>query len=314
MDNTNTRSFRKGLRNRRVVDRLFHSLFTVSAIIAGAMLVLIFVFVAARGVIVFLPSYEYGNLSIVKFLFGSLWRQDQAIYGVGFIIINTLLVSLFAAILAFPLSVLSALFIVRIAGPRLRSAMTTVVEVLAAIPSVVYGVFAAGSISSWVEELAKLFGVTTFGGNSGLTAVILLTLMIYPTMTALAVTSIRAVPASLEHASLALGASVTQTNFNVILPAARSGIIAGLILGLGRAFGEATAVSMVAGNAMSGPSWNPFDITRTLTSTILAGLKETSGLDYDVRFSVGIVLMIVILIFNALIQRVRKRIGGQIHD
>ena len=116
-------------------------------------------------------------------------------------------------------------------------------------------------------------------------------------------------PKELEHGSLALGASPTQTNFKVVLVSAKSGIFAGLILGLGRAFGEATAVSMVAGNKMYGPTTNLFDITRTLTSTMLAGLKETTGLDYDIRFSVGIVLMILILFTNFLINKVIARIG-----
>ena len=110
--------------------------------------------------------------------------------------------------------------------------------------------------------------------------------------------------------SLALGASRTQTNFKVVLTSAKSGIFAGLVLGLGRAFGEATAVSMVAGNAQSGPTWNLFLPTRTLTSTMLSGLKETTGLDYDIRFSVGIVLMIIVIITNLSIQVAKNKTGG----
>ena len=117
-----------------------------------------------------------------------------------------------------------------------------------------------------------------------------------------------------ELGSLALGASRTQTNFKVVLSAAKSGIFAGLVLGLGRAFGEATAVSMVAGNAMTGPTWNLFDITRTLTSTMLSGLKETTGLDYDIRFSVGIILMIIVLLTNLAIQYIKRKIGGVTND
>lgn len=138
---------------------------------------------------------------------------------------------------------------------------------------------------------------------------ILLAIMVFPTMTSLAIVAINAVPKELTEGSLALGATTTQTNFRVVLTSAKSGIFAGLILGLGRAFGEATAVSMVAGNAMIGPTLNPFDTTRTLTSTMLAGLKETQGLDYDIRFSVGIVLMAVILLTNLGIHYVKDRIG-----
>ena len=109
---------------------------------------------------------------------------------------------------------------------------------------------------------------------------------------------------------MALGATKTQTNFKVVLTSAKSGIFAGAILGLGRAFGEATAVSMVAGNKLYGPTFNLFDITRTLTSTMLAGLKETSGLDYDIRFSVGIVLLVVIFVSNFILNKVKDKVGN----
>ena len=125
----------------------------------------------------------------------------------------------------------------------------------------------------------------------------------------MSVTAIKAVDKDLEQASLALGATKTQTNFKIVLTAAKSGIFAGAILGLGRAFGEATAVAMVAGNKLFGPTFNPFDITRTLTSTMLVGLKETTGLDYDIRFSVGLVLIAVIFISNWILNMVKKRVG-----
>ena len=187
--------------------------------------------------------------------------------------------------------------------------MTTVVELLGSVPSVVYGVFASGTIVSIVDTIAQAFGIRSWGGNSSLAVILLLAIMIYPTITMISIAAIRGVPKELENGSLALGASPTQTNFKVVLASAKSGIFTGLILGLGRAFGEATAVSMVAGNKMFGPSFNLFDITRTLTSTMLAGLKETSGLDYDIRFSVGIVLMLIILMTNYLINRVKSRVG-----
>nr|MDA3932014.1 ABC transporter permease subunit [Mycoplasmatota bacterium] len=110
--------------------------------------------------------------------------------------------------------------------------------------------------------------------------------------------------------SLALGATKTQTNFKVVLTSAKSGIFTAAILGVGRALGEATAVSLVAGNARSGPSFGFFETTATLTSTMLQGLKETIGLDYDIRFSVGIVLMVVIVLTNAILNFVKRRIGN----
>lgn len=291
------------------VDAMFKVIFRSAGLISAIFIVLIFIFILEKGIRVFLPGYEYGQQNFIKFLTGLEWRQDIGSYGVGFIIINTLISSLGATIISFPLSVLSALFIVKIAPKKLSEVMTTVVELLAAIPSVVYGVFASGIIVHLVENLANTLGYRSWGGNSMLAVILLLAIMIYPTITMLSIAAIKAVPKELEHGSLALGASPTQTNFKVVLTSAKSGIFAGLILGLGRAFGEATAVSMVAGNKMFGPTFNLFDITRTLTSTMLAGLKETTGLDYDIRFSVGIVLMIIILITNYAINRVKARIG-----
>ncbi len=300
----------KGKTRRRITNQIFLTLFKICGGIAALMIVLIFIFILQRGIQVFLPGYEYGKISLWDFLTGMTWRQDQGIYGVAFIVVNTITTAIFAGLISFPIAVLTALFIVKIVPKRIRQIFVTTVELLAAIPSVVYGVFAAGSITSLVVRIAGFFGYTTRGGISALAVILLLAIMIFPTICVLAITAIQAVDKNIELGSLALGASQTQTNFKVVLTSAKSGIFAGLILGLGRAFGEATAVSMVAGNAMSGPTWNIFDATRTLTSTMLAGMHETTGLDYDVRYSAGIILMIVILFTNWLIHIVRKRIGG----
>ncbi len=304
----------KGKRRRQVVNLTFLGLSRISAALAALMILFIFVFVIGRGIQVFLPDYANGQVDIATFLTGMVWRQDQGVYGLAFIVINTLVTALLAALLAFPIAVLTALFIVKVVPKRLRAFFVTTVELLAAIPSVVYGVFAAGAITDLVMKLAALFGYQTRGGISALSVVLLLAIMIFPTICVLSITAISAVDPKLEQGSLALGASRTQTNFKVVLTAAKSGIFAGLVLGLGRAFGEATAVSMVAGNAMTGPTWNLFDTTRTLTSTMLAGMHETTGLDYDIRYSAGIVLMLVILGTNALIHLVRRRIGGVNHE
>ena len=300
-------------KRKKVIDRVVSYLFMLCGFISAIMIVLIIFFISQRGIQVFLPGYS-DQQNVWDFLTGTSWRPEAAIFGAGYIIVNTLISAFGAAVLAFPISVLSALFIVKIAPPKLRDAFTTVVELLAAIPSVVYGVFAAGALTDLVNNFAVSLGYTTRGGLSMLTVILLLAIMVYPTMTSLAIAAIKAVPAELELGSLALGASQMQTNFKVVLSAAKSGIFAGLVLGLGRAFGEATAVSMVAGNAMIGPTWNPFDITRTLTSTMLTGLHETSGVGYDIRFSVGIVLMIIIVFTNWLIHFVRRRIGGVGND
>lgn len=298
------------IKRREGIDKFFQILFGIAGVIAAIMIVIIFLFVGIKGIGPFLPSYGDERQNVFTFLSGMSWKAGSAEYGVLFIIINTLISAFLAAIVSFPISVLTALFIVKIAPKKMRNIFTTIVELLAAIPSVVYGVFASGQITKIVDKLAGSMGISTHGGNSLLTVAILLAIMIFPTITSLSISAISAVDKNLELGSLALGASRTQTNFKVVLSAAKSGIFAGLVLGLGRAFGEATAVSMVAGNAMIGPTWNLFDITRTLTSTMLSGLKETTGLDYDIRFSVGIVLMIIVLLTNYLIQVVKNKMGG----
>lgn len=302
---------KRHLQIRKGTDKLLSGSFALAGLLSALFLALILIFVFHRGIRVFLPGYVYGREDLLHFLSGLSWRPEQDEYGVLFIVLNTLNTAFFAVVLSFPISTMTAVFVVRHCNKKLASAMTTVIELLAAIPSVVYGVFASGWITHGVMGLASLFGISTYAGNSNLTVIFLLAIMIYPTMAALSIAALKAVPKPLSDASLALGASPVQTEWKVLVPAAKSGIFAGLILGLGRAFGEATAVSMVAGNKLFGPSFNPFDITRTLTSTMLSGLKETSGKDYDIRFSVGMVLMVLILLSNLMIHLVKKRIG---HD
>lgn len=291
-------------------DKRLRFIFMIAALLSASAIAIIIIFVSIKGISPFLPGYEYGQVNLLNFLFGTTWRQDQALYGVGFIVINTLVSAFGALLIAFPISVLTALFIAKIAPKRIASVMTTVVELLASVPSVVYGVFAAGTITAMVNSIAIGLGMTTAGGSSLLAVILLLAIMIFPTITSLSISAIKAVDREMELGSLALGATKTQTNFKVVLISAKSGIFAGAILGIGRAFGEATAVAMVAGNKMFGPTFDLFDITRTLTTTMLSGLKETTGLDYDIRFSVGLVLMVVILCSNLILNAVKKRVGN----
>lgn len=291
-------------KNKRVIDFAFRTLFRLAGLIASSMVVIIFVFIFNKGISVF------SKVSFLHFIGGMIWRPDLKSYGVLFILINTLYTGFLAAIIAFPIAVLTALFIVKMAPLLVSTLMKTIIELLAAIPSIIYGVFASGVIVKWIDALAaNIFNISTFGGRGTLAVVILLALMILPTMTMLSITAIEAVDHNLEMGSLALGASKTQTDFKIVLLSAKSGIFTGLVLGLARAFGEATAVSLVAGNKLYGPSFNPFDITRTLTSTMLLGLSETTGLDYDIRFSVGIVLLLAILVSNLVINIIKKRVG-----
>jgi phosphate transport system permease protein len=212
-------------------------------------------------------------------------------------------------LLAMPVSIFSALFIAKIAPKPLGNTLRTVTEILAAIPSIVYGLFGAGVILDLVYNLSLVVGFQSSAGFSVLSTVIVLAIMIIPTMTVIAEVAIRSVQKELIQGSLALGATPTQTNFKVVLASAKSGIFTAAILGVGRALGEATAVSLVAGSRRSGISFALFETTATLTSTMLQGMKETVGLDYTIRFSIGLVLMVIILVVNFILNFVKSRVG-----
>jgi phosphate transport system permease protein len=305
----------KSKNKKELVDSIIKLIFLIATIISASFIVIIITFVTREGIRPFITDNDgLGNVNLFRFLTGSVWLSGTAfksnLYSVGFIIINTIYISFLSLLISLPIGVLTALFIAKIAPKKLSAILRTVVEILAAIPSVVYGLFGSGVILKFVYNFAKIFGVQSQGGNSVLATVLVLSLMILPTITALSEVSIRSVDSDLEKGSLALGATKTQTNFKVVLISAKSGIFSAAILGIGRALGEATAVSLVAGNAKSGPSFDFFQTTSTLTSTMLQGLKETVGLDYDIRFSVGIVLMIVILLSNLTLNFIKRKVGN----
>ena len=263
--------------------------------------------IAGRGLRPFFAVYEDSRVHFTTFITGTSYTPPT--YQIGFVIINTLYIVLLAIVVASPVGVLTALFIVKIAPKKVGRILNMVIELLAAIPSIIFGVFGSGYVVGWVKSIAGLFGISTAGGVGTLSVVIVLTMMILPTITMMSVVAIRSVPRAIEEGSLALGASHIQTYYKVVLGAAKPGIFAGIILGVGRALGEATAVSLVAGNAFTGPTFSLFASTRTLTTTILVGIKETTGLDYDIRFSIGLVLIAVIVLTNVILNAVKKRVS-----
>ena len=293
------------------IDNVVRYILLVIAFLCASTIIFVIAFILVKGISPFLlkypTSYGYLKANLMTFLTSTSWIKLNAAYGALGALINTIYVTFLATIIALPISVLTALFIVRIAPKAVSVFVNNVVELLAAIPSIIFGLFGSGIINPIVKNIANFFNVQTFGGTSVLSTVLVLTIMMIPTITMLSVTSMKAVKDSQIQASLALGASYTQTNFKVVLNGAKSGIFAALILGVGRALGEATAVSMVCGNATKGPNFGLFDITRTLTSTMMLEMHESSGIDYDIRFSAGILLIIVIIITNVILNTIKKR-------
>ena len=288
------------------IDNIVKIMFMLIGIVCASSIVVIVIFIVINGVKPFIHDYGAGKVPFLSFITGLSWSNNA--YGVLGMAINTIYLTAISALVALPLSVLTALFIVRIAPRRIAGVFQMVIELLASIPSIVFGLFGMGVINPMVKNIAKSFGVQTAGGISVLSTIIVLIIMMMPTITMLSITSMKAVKQNQIHASLALGATSAQTNFKIVIGGAKSGIFAALILGIGRALGEATAVSMVCGNAPSGPNFNIFDTTRTLTSTMMLGLHEASGQSYDIRFSVGIVLIVIILVTNIVLNRVKQRL------
>lgn len=290
------------------VDLAFKILFSIVGVVSASTIVFIIVFIFLKGLDPFIKDYvSEENASFLKFISSTMWTNGE--YGILGMAINTLYLTFLATLISTPISILTALFIVRIAPKKVAPVMQLVVELLASIPSIVYGLFGMGIINPMVKNIAKAFGVQTAGGISGLSTVIVLAIMMIPTITMLSITSMKAIKKDQINASLALGATKAQTDFKIVIGGAKSGIFAAIILGVGRAIGEATAVSMVCGNAIKGPNFNLFDTTRTLTSTMMLGLHEASGLDYDIRFSVGIVLIVILLLTNVILNLVKRRLS-----
>ena len=318
---------KENIKRKNRMDAISQSLFMASAILSASFIVLIIVFIAFKGLSPFLQNYEGYNfqqgtvtldpVNPISFLTGNQWLGGtlglSSDYGIGFAIINTLIVVFFAIMVSVPISVFTALFIAKVAPKRIANIMRTVVELLASIPSIIYGVFGLGIITQLVVFVSGFFNYQTAAGLSLMSTVIVLSIMILPTITAVSETSIRSVDKTMIDGSLALGASDIQTYMKVVLTAAKSGIFAGIILGVGRALGEATAVALVSGNLFAGIQLNPLGTTATLTSRMLLGIKDTTGIDYDIRFSIGLVLMAVIVITNLTLNFVMKRIGG-VHE
>ena len=296
-------------------DKALYRVLLGVAALSGSFILWIALFISLRGVIPLVTDNSgLGRVELWHFLTDTVWLRGETFvsttYGAGFLIINTLYVVFLSLLLSFPIGVMTALFIAKIAPRRIASAMRTTVELMASIPSIVYGLVGAGVVLPLVYRTAQTFGVHSSGGNGTMAVVIVLAFMSIPTITAVSEVSIRSVDDTLEQASLALGASHVQTQFRVVLVAAKSGIFASAILAIGRALGEATAVSLVAGNSRSGPNTGLFEITSTITSTMLQGLKETTGIDYDIRYTLGVLLMVVIVITNLILNAVKRKVGS----
>lgn len=301
--------------HNKFIDKMVRGILYGFTIASASFIFIIVGVIIFRGITPFITNNGgLGRVDFIRFVTGDTWLTGTAfqsnLYSIGFIIVSTVFIALVSLLIALPIGVMTALFIAKVAPKKIAETFRTVIEILASIPSIIFGLFGATLIKPFIYELSAIFGYQSKGGNSMLATILVLVIMTVPTIATISEVAIRSVNQKIIHASLALGATESQTHFKVVLTAAKSGIFASAILGIGRALGEATAVSLVAGGRKSGFSFDIFDTTSTLTSIMLEGMKETTGIDYDIRFSVGIILMVIILLTNAVLNLIKRKVGS----
>jgi len=274
------------------------NLFLVCACVAVAGVALIFLFVGWRGWPIF------SKVGLFSFLGGDVWHPTKGQFGILTLIVNSLLATLGALAIGAPLAVGTAVFLSEVASPRIRDWVRPAVELLAGIPSVVYGFFGLVLLRPIVAKFSGGLGFGLF------TVWIILAVMILPTIAAISEDALRSVPDGIREASYAMGATKWQTIWRVLLPAAKIGIIDAIILGMGRAIGETMAVVMVAGNAPVIPNgiFAPF---LTLTTVIVMDMPYAAGDHRTALFGVAIVLFVISMIFVATI-RIISRFGKEV--
>ena len=289
----------KAAAKRRILwyrENIMHGVFFVCALVSIAAVVLICLFLFANGI----PAIA--EIGVFDFLLGEKWAptNEPASYGILPMILGSIYITGGAILIGVPIGILAAIFLAKYCPKRLYKVVKPAVELLAGIPSIVYGFFGLLVIVPMIRNTFKV------SGASILAATIVLGIMILPTIIGLAESAIRAVPESYYEGALALGATHERSIFRVVLPAAKSGVMAAVVLGIGRAIGEAMAVCMVAGNQ----TWMPQGIlkgVRTLTTNIVLEMGYAADLHREALIATGVVLFVFILIINLLFSVLKKK-------
>lgn len=270
---------------KKFKEEFMEIVFALAASVSILSVVLICIFLFINGI----PAVS--KIGIVKFLTGTIWRPSNKIFGILPMIMGSFYVTLGAVVVGVPIGILTAVFMAKFCPPKLYKVLKPCIDLMAGIPSVVYGFF---GLSVIVPATRGIFGGD---GNSMLTASLLLGIMILPTIIGVSETAIHAVPEKYYEGALALGATHERSVFFTVVPAAKSGILAGVILGIGRAVGETMAVIMVAGNQPRMPRGILAGV-RTLTANIVQEMGYAQGLHREVLIATGVVLFVFILGIN----------------
>ncbi len=277
-------------------ERIIGGIFLILGLITVGFVLLITVYLIISGI----PAIR--QIGLIKFLFGKTWASTAATpsYGILPFILTSVYGTAGAILIGVPIGFLTAVYLAKMAPAKVRSVMEAAVSLLAGIPSVVYGLV---GMLVLVPAIRSVFHLSD--GSSLLAAIIVLAIMILPSIVKVSMTSLLAVPREYEDASLALGATATETYFRVSVPAAKSGIATAVVLGVGRAIGEAMAVMMVSGNAPNMPSL--FQSVRFLTTAVASEMSYSAGLQRQALFSIALVLFLFIMLINAALHFFLKR-------
>ena len=286
------------MKNRQLLENIIHGIFFVLGMVTVGSVLLITVYLIISG----LPAIK--EIGLKEFLLGKTWAStaSEPKYGILPFILTSIYGTAGAIVLGVPIGFFTAVYLSKMAPPKVKAVMQEAVSLLAGIPSVVYGL--VGMIVL-VPGIRELFNVPD--GASLLCSIIVLAIMILPSIIKVSITALDAVPKEYEDASLALGATPIETYFRVSVPAAKSGIATAVVLGVGRAIGEAMAVMMVSGNAPNMPSL--FQSVRFLTTAVASEMGYSSGLQRQALFSIALVLFVFILMINGALNFFLK--GGK---
>ncbi len=281
---------------KQLVETAVHGVFLILGLITIACVLLITVYLIISGIPAIL------EIGPIRFLFGKRWASTAAdpAFGILPFILTSIYGTAGAILLGVPVGFLTAVYLAKLAPPKMKGVVMGAVSLLAGIPSVVYGLV---GMLVLVPGIRALFHIPD--GASLLAAIVVLAIMILPSIINVSVTALEAVPKEYEDASLALGATPVETYFRVSVPAAKSGIAAAVVLGVGRAIGEAMAVMMVSGNAPNMPSL--FESVRFLTTAVASEMSYSSGLQQQALFSIALVLFLFIMMINAALNFFLKR-------
>jgi phosphate transport system permease protein len=279
-------------KKNNLFESIIHGVFLLLGLVTIGCVLMITVYLVISGI----PAIR--EIGLRNFLFGDTWASTaaQPLYGILPFILTSIYGTAGAIIVGVPIGFLTAVYLAKMASPKVKAVMGQAVSMLAGIPSVVYGLV---GMMVLVPGIRKLFNVPD--GASLLASIIVLAIMILPSIIKMSVTALEAVPREYEDASLALGATPEETWFRVSVPAARSGIAAAVVLGVGRAIGEAMAVMMVAGNAANMPD-SLFQSVRFLTTAVASEMSYSSGLQRQALFSIALVLFLFIMMINAVLN------------